>query len=153
MKEIKIVLDNSVLEKYNLYYFSQHPRAKKEPIEHPWHPSINVWFVMQRPQMNSLKQKWKDFIIWVINDLGYQDSKFDLFDMEYIVYMPTKRRIDPDNISPKFINDGLVESGFIVDDDGKHMRSLILRTEYDKEYPRSEIYIRPIEKKEQKHGK
>lgn len=149
MKEIKIVIDNTVLEKYNSHYFQLHPRAKKPPIEHPYHPSINRWFIMQRPQMNDLKQKWKNFIIWLIQDLGYQNMQIDYFDMEYIVYMPSKRRSDPDNITPKFIDDGLVESGFIVDDDGRHMRSLMLRTDYDKENPRAEIFIRPIEKKEQ----
>ena len=34
---IKLTLDNSVLEKYNTYYFLEHPRAKKKPIPKPRH--------------------------------------------------------------------------------------------------------------------
>ena len=33
--------------------------------------------------MNALKQQWKQFIIWWINDLGYTDMKLDNFDIEY----------------------------------------------------------------------
>ena len=60
--KITLILDNDVLEKYNTYYFLKHPRAKKIPIEKPWHPSINTWMILPRVQMNALKQKWKDFI-------------------------------------------------------------------------------------------
>ena len=61
-----------VVDKYNAYYFSQHPRAKKKQIEHPYHPSINVWSIKPRIQMNALKQTWKQFIMWWIKDLGYE---------------------------------------------------------------------------------
>ena len=57
MGQIKLVLDNDVLEKYNKYYFSQHPKAHKIPIEKPWHPSINQWFILKRMPLNALKQK------------------------------------------------------------------------------------------------
>lgn len=148
MIEYHIVIDNSVLEEYNKYYFSIHKKAKKPPIERPIHPSINQWFIMQRPQMNALKQKWKDFGVWLIKKLGYDNLKLDKFEMECISYMPTKRRVDPDNLTPKFLNDSFTESGFIVDDDGNHMKGLTLRTDYDKENPRTEIFVRVIEEKE-----
>ena len=77
--------------------------------------------------MNALKQKWKDFIVYWINDLGLQDKKLDNFEMIFTTYMPTKRRIDCDNTVPKFILDGFSESGFIIDDDGQHLKSLTLR--------------------------
>ena len=32
---IKLTLDQTVLDKYNKYYFLEHPKAKKVPIEHP----------------------------------------------------------------------------------------------------------------------
>ena len=57
--KIKIIIDNDVVERYNEYYFSQHPKAKKKPIEKPMHPSINQWCILPRIQMNALKQKWK----------------------------------------------------------------------------------------------
>ena len=148
MTELNLVLDQKVLDEYNAYYFKKYPRRSKAPIEHPYHESINKWFVMQRPQMNALKQRWKEFCIWWIETLGYTNLKLDQFEMTFTTYMPTKRRIDPDNTTPKFILDGLSESGLIIDDDGKHLRSLTLKTDYDKERPRTEINIKILEEKE-----
>lgn len=140
-KEYKLVLDNDVLLKYEEHYFKIHPRAKKKPIEHPYHPSINVWFIMQRPQMNALKQKWKDFCCWWIKDEQLANLKLDSFNITATTFMPTRRRIDVDNTVPKFILDGFTESGFIIDDDGSHLHSLTLKTGYDKENPRTEFVI------------
>ena len=87
-KTITLVLDNDVLDKYEKYYFLEHPRAKKKPIEHPYHPSINKWFILQRQAMNALKQKWKDFIVWWIKDLGLNESSFENFLLTFTTYMP-----------------------------------------------------------------
>lgn len=139
MKEFTLTLDNSVLEQYYEYYFNKYPRREKKPIEHPYHESINKWFVMLRPQMNALKQSWKDFWIWWIEELGLQNEKYKSFAITSTVYMPTKRRCDPDNTVIKFFLDGMVEGGLIEDDDGKHLKSLTLKTDYDKENPRTEL--------------
>ena len=138
---IKIIIDNDVVEKYNDYYFKNHPRAKKKPINKCIHPSINVWSIEPSIQMNTLKQAWKDFIIWFINDLGYTNMMLDNIDVIYDIYHPTKRRTDPDNFSPKFIHDGFVESGFWKDDDREHLHSLTIRCHVDKDHPRTEIEI------------
>ena len=139
--EYKIVITQSDVDKYAEEYFKIHTKAHKKPIEHPYHPSINTWFVMKRPQMNDLKQKWKDFIKWVIAENNLSDLRLNTFSMTFKTYMPTKRRIDPDNTVPKFILDGMTEAGFIVDDDGEHLKSLSLCTGYDKDNPRTEIII------------
>lgn len=146
---IKLVLDQSVLDRYNKYYFKQHPRAKKVPIEHPYHPSINTWCILPRIQMNALKQKWKDFGVWWLTDLGYKNLKLDSFSITVTVFFNTKKRHDVDNQTPKFLLDAFTEAGFIVDDDEKHLHSLMLKTAYDKENPRTEFEI-VIEKHEDK---
>ena len=92
--------------------------------------------------MNALKQRWKDFGVWWINKLGYSSLLLEKFEMIFITYMPTKRRIDPDNTVPKFILDAFTEAGMIVDDDGTHLLSLTLKTGYDKDNPRTEIIIK-----------
>ena len=87
-------------------------------------------------------KSWRSFSVdkdEVLLDLC--DTKLEKFAMIFTVYMPSKRRIDCDNIVPKFILDGFSESGFIIDDDGLHLLSLTLRTGYDKENPRTEIEI------------
>ena len=61
--------------------------------------------------------------------------------MTFISYFKTKIRKDCDNTVPKFLLDGLAESGFIVDDDSQHLESLTLKCGYDKENPRTEIII------------
>ena len=138
---IKLILDNKVLERYNTYYFLEHPRAKKKPIEKPYHPSINTWCILPRIQMNALKQKWKDFVCFWMKLEKLENKKLDNFDITITVFFDTKRRHDVDNQVPKFILDGFTEAGFIVDDDEKHLHSLTLKTGYDKENPRTEIEI------------
>lgn len=138
---MKLILDNTILSRYNEYYFSQHPKAKKNPIEHPYHPSINTWCILPRIQMNSLKQKWKDFVCWWIKAEKLNNKYLDNFEVTITVFFNTKRRHDVDNQVPKFILDGFTDSGFIVDDDEKHLHSLTLKTGYDKDNPRTEIEI------------
>ena len=141
ISNIKLVIDNDVLDDYFEYYKSIHPRAKKKPITMPYHPSINAWCILPRMSMNNLKQKWKDFIIWFVSISGYNDLQLDDFDVKYVAYFNTNRRHDVDNQVPKFILDGLTESGMIVDDDDKHLHKLTLATGYDKDNPRAEITI------------
>ena len=94
---------------------------------------------MMRPEMNETKQKWKDFVIWWVNDLGYQDIQLDKFTLTITVYFDSRRRHDLDNQAPKFLLDGFTEAGFIVDDDESHLTTLIYKSGYDKENPRTEL--------------
>ena len=143
-KEIKIVIDKQVLEKYYKYYFQNHPKSKKKPIEKPQHPSINQWMIMQRAQMNHVKGNWKSFMVWLMEFYGYSNTNIASCNIEYVTYYPTKARHDPDNSCPKFILDGLVESGFLIDDNDKTILSLTLVCKYDKENPRTEILVTNI---------
>lgn len=152
MSEITLVIDRNVLDRYETYYFEQYPRRKKVPIPEPYHESINVWMILKRPMMNALKQRWKDFICWFVEDQGYSNLRIEECDMEFTVYYKANRRRDVDNSTPKFILDGFTESGFIVDDDCKHVQSLLLRCFIGQDYPRTEIKVRvhnnPVELKE-----
>lgn len=140
-ESIKLVLDKEVLDRYYEYYFKKYPKRKKRYIERPLHPSINTWMIMQRPAMNKLKQEWHDFIAWWISDLNLQDEHLESFKLKFTTFMPTKRRSDPDNTVPKFILDGFTDAGFIADDCGTHLKELSLSTDYDKEWPRTEIEV------------
>lgn len=141
MDTILITIDASVLERYNKFYFTKHPKAHKNPIPYPYHESINVWMIMKRPMMNALKQKWKDFIKWYIDEQGYTNLRIGKCEIEQTVYYPNHRRHDPDNSVPKFILDGLVEGGMIVDDDSEHITRLTLSCLVDVPYPRTELKI------------
>lgn len=146
MNQWKIEINNKTVNNYNEWYFKNHPRATKPQINKPIHPSINEWAILPRMQMNNLKQKWKDFGCWVIKQYGYENLQLDKVDMFVNIYFGTKRRHDIDNYTEKFLNDAFVESGFIVDDDDKHICSLTVTTGYDKDNPRTEFIFK--EKKE-----
>ena len=147
--EIKLILDNELLDEYAEYYFDHHPRARTRSIIKPRHPSINEWMIMKRPEMNMVKQRWKEFAIWWIDKLGYTDMQLDSFEMIITVFFDSKRRVDSDNQVPKFLLDGFTASGFIVDDSSHHLHSLTLRCDYDKEWPRTEILVRDFDDKEE----
>lgn len=138
---IKLVIDNTALEDYEKVYFAKHPRAKKKPIAHPYHESINQWMIMKRPQMNALKQRWKEFIAWFIENSEYSDIHIEQCELRFTTYYGTARRHDIDNGCPKFILDGLCENGFIIDDDSKHITSLTMQCYVDTENPRTEIEV------------
>lgn len=144
-KEICLIINNSVLEEYEKYYFNIHKKATKKPIKNPHHESINTWMIMKRPMMNALKQRWKDFIIWFINNQGYTNLHIKKCEMTFTTYFKTNRRHDADNTVPKFILDGLSESGFIIDDDSNHLTSLTLKCLIDSNNPRTEIRVKIFE--------
>lgn len=138
---IKLVIDSTALANYEKVYFANHPRAKKKPIAHPYHESINQWMIMKRPQMNALKQRWKEFIAWFIENSEHRDMHIEQCELRFITYYGTARRHDIDNGCPKFILDGLCENGFIIDDDSKHITSLTMQCFVDTENPRTEIEV------------
>ena len=141
ISKILLTIDNGVLERYNEHYFSEHTRAKKVPIKHPYHESINFWMILKRAAMNALKQKWKEFIKWFIEEQGYSNLHIEKCEITQTIFYPTERRHDIDNGVPKFILDGLVESGMIVDDDSKHITKLTLSCGVDSKRPRTELLI------------
>lgn len=144
--EIQITIDQHTIDEYCLYYFKMHPRAKKKPISAPQHPSINTYTRMSFQAANNLKQKWKDFIVWVIKALGYENLQIKQCEITYRTFFFNNRRHDLDNISPKYILDGLVESGFIVDDDFRHITKLVFECDIDKVNPRIEFVIKICDK-------
>ena len=142
-KILRLSITQKDVDAYNKEYFEKHKKAKKKQIERPIHPSLNQWTIIKnRMAMNSLKQTWKDFAKFWCEKKRVSNMMIDDYAIECISYMPTKQRADPDNYTCKFLLDGFVESGFLVDDSNKYMRALILRTKYDKVNPRTEINVK-----------
>ena len=59
-------------------------------------------------------------------------------------YFPTKRRRDPQNYLSKSMIDGLVNNGFLKDDDQKHCSIEPVKLLVDKEDPRTVIEVEEI---------
>lgn len=141
--EYKIISNQETLDKYyNEYYFKKYKKRKKRIIEKPWHPSLNKWIILRRPSMNNLKQQWKEYGVWLINYYGLTNLNIEKCVITFKYYMPTKRRTDNDNMTPKFFLDAMVESGLIKDDSYFIVNPLILWLGYDKNNPRMEIHIK-----------
>jgi Holliday junction resolvase RusA-like endonuclease len=139
--QIKLVINNDILNKYYKYYFKKYPRRKKKPIERPIPPSLNQWMVMPRFQMNNQKQIWKEFGEWLVFCYGYQNMRIDKCNITIIYYFDSKRKHDADNYTPKNLFDSFTSSGLLIDDDFNHVQSLTIKGDYCKSNPRTEIII------------
>lgn len=142
---IRIIIDNEMVNKYNEIYFDKHPRRKKPPIDKCIPPSLNIWGNMTRNQKNKLKQDWNDFGEWVVEQNGLSNKGIERCRMSWNYYFPTKHRRDCSNTTPKQIEDSLVSSGLLLDDNYTIVNPLILQIFYCKEYPRTEIVIEVLE--------
>lgn len=146
--KIVIISDFSTLEEYHSEYFKKYPKRTKKPIDKPWHPSINEWCILPRMQMNDLKQKWKHYTMWLCKKYNIENLNIEKCEITYKTFLPSKRRSDIDNYSPKFCQDGLVGSKVIMDDDYFHVNPLHIELYYDKNNPRMEIHIERKDKNE-----
>lgn len=144
-ESIQIIIGVDEIHEYARHYFTEHPRAKNMPIKKPYHESINTWMIMRRAAMNNLKQKWKGFIKWLVEEQGYANLRIEKCEISQKVFYPNNRRHDIDNSVPKFILDGLVEAGVVVDDDCLHITKLTLMCFIDTKNPRTELEIKIIE--------
>lgn len=144
-KQYNIIIDQGKVDAFNKKYFEEHPRAKKLAINAPKHPSLNEYLGMSSVAQNTLKTKWEEFIAYILEDSHLLNKKINKCRIFYTTYFKVDRRHDLDNISPKFIFDGLVKAGFLIDDDYKHITSLNIQCDIDKNYPRVEILVEVIE--------
>ncbi len=149
-REWVFVLDIPLMNEYQKYYQTSHPRSKKHPLKvsskvvnlAPYPLSMNQTMIIKsRPQANALKQAWKNFAIWWCEKLGYDGLMLDGVEIYIEFYFSDKRERDiVDNYNLKYINDGFVSCGFIKDDNCK----VIPKAHYifkcvDREYPRTVI--------------
>ena len=138
---LKLVIDNDVLDKYKEFYFKKYPKRRKFPFKNPIPPSLNQWIIMPRPQMNNVKQKWKEFGEFIVEYHGYQNMQIDKCDIVITYYFDSKRRHDSDNYTPKALFDSFTSSGMLIDDDFNHVQSLTIKGDYCKGNPSVVINI------------
>ena len=81
--------------------------------------------------------------VWPFRFLNF-DGQYPL-NIKCLFYMPTRRRVDLTNLL-EAIDDVLTHYGVIPDDDAQHVGGHDgSRVLYDKENPRTEIYISPLD--------
>ena len=80
------------------------------------HPSLNKWAVANRFAANKCKQEWKQMVYWACKEIGIKKTIITPVTVCIHCKFKDKRRRDCDNYTPKFILDGLVEAGVLIDD-------------------------------------
>lgn len=100
------------------------------PSENAFKGRQNHW------EYRSLKKEWEQMVAVYCRPRQH----FDKCKLTFRYYFPTRVRHDPNNYSGQFLTDGLVKAGIITDDDFGHI-TLILEGDYDKDNPRTEIYL------------
>ena len=141
---MKLIINKTVVELYNKYDLTQRPRRKREPITKCYPPSLNEWIYLSRFQTKNLKTNWENFIIWLCDYYSLSNSLVNKCNIIITYYFGTKHRHDPSNYITKFIDDGLVDANVITDDSFFVIKSMLVKADYDKDDPRTEIEIIPI---------
>ncbi len=144
--EIKIVINEEILNKYKDFYFLKYPKRRVFPIKKAIPPSFNYFTSIKRIVQNSLKQQYKEFSIWLANYYNIADLNINKAKITYTFFFKDHRRRDFDNLllTPKLINDGFVEAKVLTDDNGESLSIEFMPFEYDKENPRVEMILRKI---------
>ncbi|HML33823.1 hypothetical protein [Sporomusa sphaeroides] len=78
-------------------------------------PSLNDWHGMHWAAKTKVKKQWENMLIVLLR--GYKRVEKPVVRITY--YPDIERRRDKDNMTPKWIMDGLVKSGVIQDDNAK----------------------------------
>jgi Holliday junction resolvase RusA-like endonuclease len=142
-KEKILIIDKDILQEYYKYYFDKYPKRKVLPIEKPIPPSLNRFIAMKRMQQNSVKQKYKEFSVWLASYYKIANLNLDNAKIIFTFYFPDRRRRDFDNLmlTPKMINDGFVEANVFGDDSGDILKIEFENFQYDSKNPRVEMKI------------
>ena len=88
-------------------------------------------------EYRKVKEQWKELVYYTCKQQKYETMNNAIVTVTY--YFPTRARHDPDN-NIKFLMDGLVAAGVILDDSFDCIE-LRLRGGYDKVNPRTEIEV------------
>lgn len=88
------------------------------------------------------KKKWTEAVCWMAKaerpPEPYRHARVTI-----TYFFPTAARHDADNYAGKFLLDGLTKAGVIVDDDLKHITTVI-RGDVDRKRPRTVIEVEEV---------
>lgn len=102
-------------------------------------PTINTMLTKHWRTYKRYKDEWKETTYYTA--LSEKIQKFtNPVTITIELNFKDKRRHDPDNYTPKFIHDGLVDAGVLEDDSFKQIKELTIR-EGDKKNNTTVVYI------------
>ena len=108
-------------------------------------PSLNEWSRMHWAKAARLKKQWEHDVYYCAYSVRPKTPiKFAKVKITY--FFKTNRHRDiVDNYSPKFLMDGIVKAGVLVDDRTEYVGIPELVPDFDKDNPRVEIEIEEVE--------
>lgn len=113
-------------------------------------PSLNQWSRMHWSKAAKIKKQWENDIFYSTRVVKQVDEKvckkmpYKQAKIKITYYFKTKHRHDKDNYTPKFILDGLVKAGIILDDSDKIIGQTEIIFDYDKDNPRTKVMIEEV---------
>lgn len=106
-------------------------------------PSMNKFYGRGcRWQYWEAKDEWEGYVNMFCSPVPSEPIPQAEVTITY--YFPDRRRRDSDNYNGKFIMDGLVKKRVLEDDSFTNIK-VVLIGDYDKENPRTEIKVTPID--------
>lgn len=142
--ELIISVTQDLVDEYNKLYLSQNKRRSKPAIDSPLCPTINKFTSMIRMQQNDSKQKYKNFMLWILNNNNIPKLMLEDCEITYKVTYNTKTRRDCDNASlnSKYYGDAFVEYGLLKDDSYFQVKWLHFTACYEKGIKKLDISIK-----------
>lgn len=105
-------------------------------------PSLNRFAGRENTwEYRETKQKWTAAVKYACRaSRGRPKEPYQRAVVSIVYYFPDRRRRDADNYAGKFLLDGLTRAGVIVDDDLRHITTII-RGECDPKNPRTVLTV------------
>jgi len=133
-KELHILFNQELVDKYKDYYFKKFPRRTKYDIS-PTCVSLNKFTAMIRMSQAAEKVKYAEFCQYVLEYYNVPKLNLTNTHLTLIYKWKDKRRRDYDNfccMSLKYNMDQMVKYGLLKDDSFEIVRGVDLRMEYIK---------------------
>lgn len=110
-------------------------------------PNLNQHRRMTHWQLRKVKQEWEEVVQWVVKTCPCPAFPLDKSVITYRFYFKDRRERDITNLygCVKFLEDGLVKAGVIVDDSMNHTYPLVIPGGIDRKRPRVEIVVKEME--------
>jgi hypothetical protein len=145
MNSVKIIIDKELMNQYESVYFKLYPKCRKFPkyFTNPIPLSWNAFIVKKRMEQNTIKQKYKDFGVWLAKLFKIDGLNLDKVTFTYDFYFGNRQRHDIDNytLTQKLLGDAFVCANVLKDDNSNNLWLKFNPFKYDKLNPRVEILI------------
>lgn len=147
-EQITISFTQDLYDEWTQMYFKKHPRATKKPLlSSNVLLSMNRWIILPRMSAMTLKERWKEFVTWVVEKHGYTNLNIKRCEVDVKILYPTRKEFDLDNFSSnKYVFDGFSNANLWIDDSYTHVQKISISGEYKPKVAQLDYIITILEK-------